>query len=601
VKRQSAGKPLPPSSSAKPPLPPASLLLGATLAVLAIARLVFAFAPGMAAWGLNLHRFLAPGWAWIPWALAALALAPPLATPLQRGFSALAAWIDRHPRAAAFVAAAGAALLVWMFPDRLGFVGDFAMRLGAVRRGESPEALSPQAFPLDLALHFDLPLWIAAHTGASDTDAVRVIGATGAALLAVAALALGRALEARAEVRVAAAGIAFWGGYLCLFTGESKAFAELCVAVVVFAAFAVRAATPGGVLGSGLVLAVALGLHRYALGLLPAFAVALAGRWRATKAEGARLTAADVVGVTLPLASLAWIGPRLARTVLDYDLGANFMTAEARAQGGMLAAALEPLRLLDLANLAIMLAPLALVAPLLALAARRERGRHGVLVLALVLPFAAAFLFARPPQGVVRDWDSFAVPGAAFAVGAAWAAARALSAPRATWLALPALLAVLTPALQWLVHFSDPPRGIARVEAFLNGPPLRSADERSRLWDMIGMKRMSMQDYPGAAQAFESAVAVAPSPRLLTQWGMAEAMSGRHDRALATYLRAVERDSTYVTAWIGVGVSGLNAGDLEAASRAAVMLERLAPGNGKAQEIAAAVRARTGSAPHQPQ
>jgi tetratricopeptide (TPR) repeat protein len=216
-------------------------------------------------------------------------------------------------------------------------------------------------------------------------------------------------------------------------------------------------------------------------------------------------------------------------------------------------------------------------------------------VLALVAPFVIAFLVARPPQGVVRDWDSFAVPGAAFSVAAAWAVARALSAPSATWLAIPVALAVSMPAVQWLAHYADLPRAMARIEALLEGPPVRSADERSRLWDMVGMKRLAMGDAPASAHAFEKAAEAAPSPRLLTQWGMAEAMAGRHDRALASYRRAVERDSSYVTAWIGIGVSGLNAGDLESASRAVAMLERLAPGNPKTREIADALRARSSS------
>ena len=45
----------------------------------AMARAALGFVPGMWLWGLNLHRFLPPALAWVPWLLAAAALVPPIA------------------------------------------------------------------------------------------------------------------------------------------------------------------------------------------------------------------------------------------------------------------------------------------------------------------------------------------------------------------------------------------------------------------------------------------------------------------------------------------------------------------------------------------
>uniref|UniRef100_A0A832IAY3 Tetratricopeptide repeat protein n=1 Tax=Eiseniibacteriota bacterium TaxID=2212470 RepID=A0A832IAY3_UNCEI len=569
----------------------AARLLWLWLAALSALRAATALLPGMAAWGVNVQRFLDPVWAWTPWALAAAALLPWLARPALAACAAAARAAERAPWAgAAALAALAAALVAWL-PDRLRFVGDALLRLGAVEGGESPEVLSPQAFPLDVWIHFTLPRALVG-AGLEREAAIHAVGVAGAALLGAAAAHFGRAAARAPEARLAAAAAVLGGGTLALFAGENKAFAELAVVVLAFAACALAAAAGGaGLAGMSVTLALGLGLHRYALGLVPAFGLVWMLRLRPGAPRPGRL---DLLSLAAPAAVLAWLGPRLWRTLVTYDLPTNFAPSEPSGGAAPLAAWLAPGRLADLANLLLLLAPLAPVAPALAWLARRPAaahpGRH--VMLALALPFAAAFALARPPQGAVRDWDSFAVPALALAAAAAWWAARAIEGARRTWLAVPLALGLVAPAAQWLAHAHDPARGMARLEALVTEPPGRPPADRARISDFLGWRHWLDGDYAQAARAFERAAEAAPSPRMLTHVAMAESMLGRHERALAFYRRATERDSSFTLAWIGVAVSALNAGDLAVARAAAARLAALAPDDPKTVEILRALAAR---------
>src|SRR5512137_1167000 len=114
----------------------------------------------MLGWGLNLQRFLAPGWAWAPWAVAALALVPPLARRAEPPFARAGNAIGRGSVLALAAAFAIAVLLVLFLPDRVRFVGDFLLRQGTIEENGPPAKLFPQALPLDVILHVDLPTWL---------------------------------------------------------------------------------------------------------------------------------------------------------------------------------------------------------------------------------------------------------------------------------------------------------------------------------------------------------------------------------------------------------------------------------------------------------
>src|SRR5439155_21548566 len=186
-------RPSPPRAPARASRPPehaaAAIVLWISLALLAIARLIMARPGSMGAWGYSLLRFAPPVLGWSAWILAAACLVPPLA----RGAMAE---LERAPRAGllAYLLAAGLGALAWTLPDRLHFVGDFLLREGTAARALSPTGLFPQALPLDVFFHYDLPRGAAEAWWISTGTCARVLGAMCAASVGALAVALARAL-----------------------------------------------------------------------------------------------------------------------------------------------------------------------------------------------------------------------------------------------------------------------------------------------------------------------------------------------------------------------------------------------------------------------
>ena len=180
-------KPEPPSS--RPPEHRAALVaLAVTLGLLVLLRGILPLLPGMSLWSLNLHRFVAPWIGWSLWALAALALLPPFGRRLLPWWEGMGRAIEHRPALAMTVAALFGAALVWMFPDRVRFVGDFLLRQGTVEVAERPSVLFPQALPLDIYLHYTVPSTLAASGWIDANGAARLMGAAEAAALGVLAV-----------------------------------------------------------------------------------------------------------------------------------------------------------------------------------------------------------------------------------------------------------------------------------------------------------------------------------------------------------------------------------------------------------------------------
>src|SRR5262249_36833227 len=146
-----APSPPPATASAAPGAP--MLLVDGILALLALARALPVIPHPMAAWGLNVLRFVPPVPGWTLCAPSALALAPPVArvlapslarigAPLERGAWGYVPWV-LAPMA-----------LVWALPDRLMFAGDFLLRETSGQEAHSIfRTLYPQGLPLDQLLH----------------------------------------------------------------------------------------------------------------------------------------------------------------------------------------------------------------------------------------------------------------------------------------------------------------------------------------------------------------------------------------------------------------------------------------------------------------
>jgi len=466
-----------------PPRPIAALLW-ATLATLALARALLTFSPTMWAWSLNLQRFLDPPLAWGLWLVAAVTLLPPVARRLAPMWNAAGDALSRHPALYLWAAAFTAILWVAVWPDRVRFVGDFLLRQGTVEVAERPSMLFPQALPLDVLLHYAVPRVLSEALSVDANGAARLIGMFEAAGLGVLSVAFARVLGLAGGAAVAVAATVFFGGYLGMFTGFSKAFAEMCLLVAAVGVFGLQAIRQGrGLLPLGLALAIGVTLHRSALGLLPAVVFAwvawvrLHGGREVWKRPGVWLALA------VPLLALAVMVPRIVAIVLRWD-AMHFDPRASQLSGGVLAAAFAGPRAADLVNLLLMLSPLALVIPVLApVVARRApsgAAREAVLLLLLALPFLAVMPFLHPAQGLMRDWDDFAAAGVTLSLLTAWTLAQALRPAPRHGLAVALTLFALVPTTQWLAHHRDVDRGFERVRAFILDPDDLKQPEASR-------------------------------------------------------------------------------------------------------------------------
>ncbi len=567
-----------------------ALALWRVLVLLAAVRALFTFVPTMWGWGFNLQRFLSPAWAWLPWLVAAAALAPALA---RRAAPVLARAGEAAMRAPARATAAWvtfAVLLVGLMPDRVRFVGDFLLRQGTVEEQIRPGGLFPQALPLDILLHVRLPAALA-DLGLLDANgAARLLGALEAALLAALAVAFARALALRGVASLAATAVVFFGGALGLYTGYSKSLGELVLVAAAIAVFGLRALREGrGLFALGAALAVAALLHRSALGFVPAALVAFALAARAPAPAAAPLwrRPATWAALALPSAAFALGLPRMLATFAHGDAPVHFASAEVRAQGGLLRAALSAVHLADVLNLVAILAPLALAIPALAIGFGRRlpRARELAFLVVLALPFTALLATVHPAQGMFRDWDSFAEAGITLSLVAAWLVGEALrAAPAYAWVGVAAALAAAAPGVQWLAHQADVDRGLARVRAFLDEPPRRSEAERGKTWDYLGVRTFRLERWQAAREAFAHAAETQPSPRILTQWAMAATQAGDLAEAQRVYRRVLERDPDSRVGWLGLGAVSSRLGDFAEARRALQELIRRDPDNADARQ-----------------
>jgi len=559
----------------------AARALWVTLAALALARLASAFVPSMWLWGINLQRFLSPLWAFCPWLVAALALFPPLARRAApwcgRAGDALA-----RSRSGPGVAAVLGAALVAIFPDRVRFVGDFLLQQGTVEQVGQPSVLFPQALPLDVLLHYRLPRVLSAARLFDANGAARLLGTIEAGALALLAVGFTRTLALRGSAALAAACAVFFTGALGMFTGFGKAFAEMVLLVAGVGVAGLRVTREGrGLLGLGALTAVAVTLHRSALAILPATALAYAWWWRGHARGGAWRKPAALAAHLIPLAACAVMLPIIAAIMRRWD-AIHLAPEEVRAQGGAFRAAFAGARAADMLNLTVMLAPLALAAPLIAWGLGRVRGRGRELAFLVVLaaPFVLSIPFIHPAQGLFRDWDDFVAAGEALALIGAWLAGETLrGAPRFAWLGLAVALGVAAPAVQWLAHHADLDRGLERVAAFMLEAPPRTAAERGKTWDYLGIRNLRLERWDAAAAAFARAAETSPSPRILMEWATAETRRGHLREAQRIYGEIVARAPEDARAWTALTVISVKLRDREGARRAAQGLLHARPGD----------------------
>lgn len=548
----------------------AARVLWISLAVLLATRVAASLLPGMGLWGFNAQRFLPPV-GWVLWLAAAAALVPSVGRVLEPMTRRVGDAIGAGRVWVVLAAMAIVVGIVLALPDRVRFVGDFLQRQGTVEESMQPSSLFPQALPLDVLLHYHLPRWLADLGLADANGAARILGAIEAAVLVWVAVRFARVLRLRGGAALVCAATVVFGGYLGMFAGFGKAFAEMVLVAALLGLFGVRAVREGrGLLGLGVTLAAAITLHRSALGFLPAVALVWVLWWRAHAGASPWRRRDVLLGALIPLVTLAIMLPRIVAIVLRWD-SVHFSPYQVTSRGA-LQAAFAGGRPLDMLSLVAVLSPIALVVlPVwLALKLSPLRRREAWVLLAIALPMKLATPFIHPAQGMFRDWDDFVAVAASLSLIAAWTVGEVLrAAPKRAWLAAAIVASAAAPSIAWLAVQSDVDRGLARVEAFMAEPPARSDQERATTFDFLGGRYQGFGRYADAAHAYERAAVTSPSPRILLAWGMMETAAGNLTEARAAYDRLLAKDSVTVTPWIGLATVAARSRDFAEGERAA--------------------------------
>lgn len=558
---------------------PRALLV--TLAVLALARAAASALPVGFSWGVGQARDVHPAVLAGVLAAALVALAwggfarDPDGTEPRTWFARGWPWL--------LAAAIGAALVA--LPDRVRFVGDFALRIGILESHSGFAMIFPQALPLDGFLNHTVPVRLGAALGVPPLVVLRAMGVLEACVLVALAVRFARLVTRSEGAAAAVATVVCLGGYATFLTGYPKPTAQVALCVLASATLGFELVTRGRA-AWGFALAVSLGLllHRGALPLVLPWLVAAAMRlrdvFRSREPGAARPWLARALPLALPAVVLAGIARALAQRIVGFDAGVNFLPPEVQAQGGVLAAAFGAVRLVDDLNAVLFhapLAPLALV--VFALAFRR---REALFLASVMLAFLPILLFVHLPLGPFRDVDSLGGFGAAVAVASAWIVARLLEPEGSTarahrGAALAVALSVAVPFALTLVAWTDLARGFQRAEAIVAGPPLRSAVQRASVLDWIGIRALNEARYDVARVAYARLCEETPIPHALELWGTSALLDGRPNEGARAFATLVERAPAEPVGWFGLWMAAAASGDTLTAARASQHALRWGP------------------------
>jgi len=390
-----------------------------------------------------------------------------------------------------------------------------------------------------------------------------------------------------------------FSGALGMFTGYGKGFVELTLITVLVAVAALRVVREGrGAWNLAALLVVGILFHRSALALYLTLAVVVVAWSRSPAARSPRGRGATLAAFAAPILAAALCAPILIASMRVTDV--RHLAPSGASPAAILGAAFAPAHLADVLDLVVRGAPFALAAPFLAIALvrpLRARGAEALVLLSLAIPALFVLLFVHPRQGVFRDTDVFAPSLAAFAVVAAALAGEALrGAPQRAAVAVPALLLAFVTTLASLSIGADLGRGTQRVRAYLEGPPRRPDEERALLWAYVAERTSAAHRFDDAIDAYAHAAELAPSPRILMEWALAQEDRRDPRAAQPIYRRVTERAPTFTDGWLGLAGVSLEIGDTATARTAIDRAAALEPGRPEAPSMRRALARMTGAA-----
>jgi hypothetical protein len=470
------------------------------LAPLLMLALVLAAPPLGPWWGLDGWRSLPPGpalaLALVALGAGALALRPP------------------PPRAWPAVAVPLALLIAFPLRERLHLLGDTWLRvrqldLQAAHRivplSSADVARLLHTQPLDQLAGIEVPLALM-RLGMAREWAVSAVSFALALLYLTALWSVVRREEDPPGLRVPLFLALAAGGTLEVFAGYAESGGVVAASTVWLWS---RTLPPldrtRRVIALAAAWAVALLSHRLALALAPVLLWRLLGPARPGDRRGARRAALAACALVLV--------PLLLRMRAAGDLGPDLATLLAELRGA--GVRLTPAR--DVFDLALLVMPLALLAPALAgraALARWARGPRAVPLALAALALAPMFLcFPVAPRGLGAfcDWELPLMPGVLLTLGAASLLGAAAPARRRVALVLALPVLTLLAGGWWMAHAD---RAVSERRAlWLAGTPTVGPDVRRHVLLVLGYQASDAGRPAAAAACFERAFGESPNPR----------------------------------------------------------------------------------------
>ena len=116
-------------------------------------------------------------------------------------------------------------------------------------------------------------------------------------------------------------------------------------------------------------------------------------------------------------------------------------------------------------------------------------------------------------------------------------------------------------------------------------------------WQYLGQTYLGMSRPAEGADAYAHAAELLSSPHILRQWGLAESMARRHDRAVGVFRTLLERVPGDIIALRGLMLNSVPLRDTAQARAAADSILRIAPGDPQASELMRQLERGIGNAP----
>lgn len=468
------------------------------------------------------------------------------------------------------------AVLFWTFRARSHFLGDGMVWLANLTSGQFPrfsEPLSTEAWHGYVrALHA-----MGLVTDAASLAALSVLcGVIAAALLWL----LAREMAPGWRGRFAGAALLLTLGASQLYFGYIESYPIISVLVVAYLLAATRAAKAGRLdVWPGAALALVAAAHIVSLALVPSYL------WLVARSKESNIRRATLLLFPALLAAglFAWLRFGLDDLLRPFRAMGEALQGGTGAFGFSVRGMLSARRWIDLANLAILLAPVPLI--LLAVragsaamrgelpASRPGGGPMRWLLVVAAAPGLLAALFLVVPSSPAQDWDLLAIVLLPAAIAAVALGLPALERASSATLAGVVLLAGAGLGSYVLVN-ADEAAGIRRFESLVGESAALRPHERAYGNEKLATYWAGRGDYERALVHARRAVDAEPAnPRYWVKAGGSLVSLGRHEEAIPMFVEALRREPGRADASYDLGICLAKANRYEeaaAAFRAAV-------------------------------